>query len=175
MINQQARREQQILHNTGLLILYVFQNTGNASAQHIYIVDTLDNNIDESSIQLLAYSHEPMVQVKGKAVRFNFANINLPDSVNDEPNSHGYVQYKVKRKGNLPVGTQIRNTAYIYFDFNAPVVTNTTVNTLTIPSSVPEVNYNKTVFDNFPEPNVFGFSFECFLQFNFCKGHAQHI
>ena len=129
-----------------------FQNTGNAPAQHIYIVDTLDNNIDESSIQLLAYSHEPMVQVKGKAVRFNFANINLPDSVNDEPNSHGYVQYKVKRKGNLPVGTQIRNTAYIYFDFNAPVVTNTTVNTLTIPSVVSEVNPDKTIFTIFPNP-----------------------
>jgi hypothetical protein len=51
------------------------------------------------------------------------------DSTNDEPNSHGYVQYKVKVKDNATVGTVINNTAFIYFDFNAPVVTNTTTNT----------------------------------------------
>ena len=101
---------------------------------------------------------------------FNLSNINLPDSVNDEPNSHGYVQYKIKRKGNLPVGTQIRNTAYIYFDFNAPVVTNTTVNTLTIPSSVSEVNYNKTVFTIFPNPMSSASALNVFYNSTSAKG-----
>lgn len=107
-----------------------FQNTGNAEAIHIYITDTLDANVDESSFQLLAYSHQPMVYLKGKALRFNFANINLPDSNTNEPASHGYVQYKVKLKDNLPIGTTINNTAFIYFDFNAPVITNTASNTI---------------------------------------------
>ena len=105
-----------------------FQNTGNDTAQHIYILDTLDNAIDESSIQLLAYSHEPLVQVMGNVVKFNFPNINLPDSTTDEPHSHGYVQYRVRIKDGTVVGTQIHNTAYIIFDFNTPVVTNTTFN-----------------------------------------------
>lgn len=109
-----------------------FQNTGNAEAQHIYITDTLDSNVKPASFQLLAYSHQPMVQIDGNAVRFNFPNINLPDSTSDEPASHGYVQYKVKLKENLPVGTVINNTAFIYFDFNAPVVTNTTTNTIAV-------------------------------------------
>ncbi len=113
-----------------------FQNTGNASAQHIYLLDTLDQNIDESSFQLLTYSHEPQMQIVGKSVRFNFPNINLPDSVNNEPDSHGYVQYKVRRNDNLPIGTQIHNTAYIYFDFNPPVQTNTTINTIAVPGTV---------------------------------------
>ena len=82
----------------------------------------------------------------------NFPNINLPDSVNDEPHSHGYVQYKVKRKNNLPIGTQIRNTAYIYFDFNSPVQTNTTVNTLTVPVAVTELRTLKIVFSIYPNP-----------------------
>ena len=129
-----------------------FQNTGNAPAQNIYIIDTLDNNTDESSIQILTYSYEPKVQILGNAVRLLFSNINLPDSTNDEPNSHGFVQYRVKRRNNLAAGTQIKNTAYIYFDFNAPVVTNTTVNTLTIPSAVSEVNPDKTIFTIFPNP-----------------------
>lgn len=109
-----------------------FQNTGNAEAQHIYIMDTLDTDVDVSTFQLLAYSHQPNVQIKENIVRFNFPNINLPDSFSNEPGSHGYVQYKVKLKENLPIGTTIENTAHIYFDFNPPVVTNTTTNTIAV-------------------------------------------
>ena len=79
---------------------------------------------------MLAYSHQPVTQIIGKVARFNFPNINLPDSVNDEPHSHGYVQYRVKLKQGLALGTVIQNTAYIVFDFNAPVVTNTVTNAL---------------------------------------------
>ncbi|MES2619646.1 MAG: T9SS type A sorting domain-containing protein [Bacteroidota bacterium] len=107
-----------------------FQNTGSDTAIHIYITDTLDAGVDESTFQLLAYSMQPMVQLTGNAVRFNFPNIYLPDSNVNEPASHGYVQYKVRVKNNLVRGTQIQNTAFIYFDFNAPVVTNTVTNTI---------------------------------------------
>lgn len=108
-----------------------FQNTGNAEAQHIYITDTLDSDIDAASFKLLTYSHQPNVQINNNVVRFNFPNINLPDSLSNEPGSHGYIQYKIKLKENLPVGTQVDNTAYIYFDFNEPIITNTTTNTIT--------------------------------------------
>ncbi|HWB65023.1 MAG TPA: T9SS type A sorting domain-containing protein [Chitinophagales bacterium] len=108
-----------------------FQNTGTAPALNILVEDTLDSHLDPSTFQLLAYSHKNVTQILGNVVKFNFPNINLPDSTADEPNSHGYVQYKIKLKDNLPVGTTINNTAYIYFDFNSPVVTNTTANTIT--------------------------------------------
>jgi hypothetical protein len=129
-----------------------FQNTGTAEAQHIYITDTLDSDIDESSFQLLAYSHQPMVQLKENAVRFNFPNINLPDSNTNEPLSHGYVQYKVKLKDNLRIGTQINNTAFIYFDFNAPVVTNTTSNTIAVISSLPSNSLKGEPLRLYPNP-----------------------
>ncbi|MFI5205593.1 MAG: T9SS type A sorting domain-containing protein, partial [Candidatus Paceibacterales bacterium] len=51
-----------------------------------------------------------------------------------------YVQYKIKLKSNLPVGTQIQNTADIYFDLNAAVVTNTTVNTIALPTGITPVS-----------------------------------
>ncbi|HWB64321.1 MAG TPA: T9SS type A sorting domain-containing protein [Chitinophagales bacterium] len=108
-----------------------FQNTGSAPAVNVLVTDTLDSHLDPSTFQLLAYSHKNLTQIFGNVVKFNFPNINLPDSTADEPNSHGYVQYKIKLKDNLPVGTTINNTAYIYFDFNSPVVTNTTTNTIT--------------------------------------------
>ena len=118
-----------------------FQNTGTAPALNIYLLDTLDSNFDLSTFQVLSSSHECYAQVlSGHVARFNFPNINLPDSTSDEPHSHGYVQYKIKLKDNLPIGTQIRNTAYIYFDFNAAVVTNTTLNTIDIGNGVSIIN-----------------------------------
>ena len=108
-----------------------FQNTGTAPAKHIYILDTLNSNLDLSTFQLVAYSHQPYVQIlNGGIAKFNFPNINLPDSTSNEPNSHGYVQYRIKAKDSLAVGVQISNTAYIYFDFNTPVVTNTVSNSI---------------------------------------------
>ncbi len=129
-----------------------FQNTGTAEAQHVYVDDTLDTHLDAGSFQLLAYSHQPLVQIKQNAVRFNFPNINLPDSNTNEPASHGYVQYKIKLKDNLPVGTTINNTAFIYFDFNAPVVTNTTNNTITTTTAVSEIRNQKSEIRLFPNP-----------------------
>lgn len=129
-----------------------FQNTGTAPAQHIYILDTLDTDFDESTFTLLSYSHNPLTQVVGNVIRFNFPNINLPDSVSDEPNSHGYVQYKVKLKNNLPFGTVIENTAHIIFDFNAPVVTNTTMNEIINLTGLEEFDVQSILFKVFPNP-----------------------
>ncbi len=129
-----------------------FQNTGTAEAQHIYVTDTLDSNVDAASFQLLAYSHQPMVQIKENAVRFNFPNINLPDSNTNKPLSHGYVQYKVKLKNNLPLGTTVNNTAFIYFDFNSPVVTNTTTNTITTATGISKSAIATPQFAIFPNP-----------------------
>ena len=64
-------------------------------------------------------------------MRFNFPNINLPDSTNDEPNSHGYVQFSIKLHDSIPLGTALSNTSFIYFDFNPPVQTNTVTDTVT--------------------------------------------
>ena len=129
-----------------------FQNIGTSPAWNINIIDTLDNYLIENSIEVISYSHMPGVQLNGMVLRFNFPGINLPDSTSDEPNSHGYVQYKIKRKDNLLLGTQIRNTAYIYFDFNAPVVTNTTLNQLSVIVGIASNNKADVKFSIYPNP-----------------------
>ncbi len=105
-----------------------FQNTGNALALHVQVIDTLDSNLDPATFEVLGYSHPVFTQLTGSIVKFNFANINLPDSNSNEPGSHGYVQYKVKTRPHLSAAATVQNTAYIYFDFNTPVVTNTVEN-----------------------------------------------
>jgi PKD domain len=108
-----------------------FQNTGNWPATYVVIRDTIDDDLEITSIDMQMASHPCTVTVEqDKILVFTFNNINLPDSTTDEPNSHGFVKFGMNLKSNLPLDTHIDNTAYIYFDFNAPVITNTTHNTL---------------------------------------------
>jgi hypothetical protein len=64
----------------------------------------------------------------------------LPDSVHDEPNSHGWVVYRIRSFDSLLPLEVINNSAAIYFDDNEPVITNT---------------YSHTIFscDLIPDPN----------------------
>jgi uncharacterized repeat protein (TIGR01451 family) len=102
-----------------------FQNTGNAPAEDIYILDTLDNDLDIASFEFITSSHPVVTQIlPGNILRFNFHGINLVDSVSNEALSHGQVNFRLHRKASTGMGTEITNTAYIYFDQNAPVATN---------------------------------------------------
>jgi uncharacterized repeat protein (TIGR01451 family) len=105
-----------------------FQNTGNAPAFNIRLRDTLDANLDINTFEIRGYSHPAIVSINGNNLTVRFNNIMLPDSTTDYEGSMGYFQYRIKPLPNLPLGTQIENTAYIYFDYNAPIVTNTTQN-----------------------------------------------
>ena len=117
-----------------------FQNTGNDTAYDIIVRDTLSNSIDPASFQLLGSSHTVRTDILKNAVKFLFANIKLVDSMHNEPLSHGWVQYKVKTRPHLPLGTQVKNKASIYFDFNPAVVTNTTSNTVAIPAGIRSID-----------------------------------
>lgn len=114
-----------------------FQNTGSAEAENIKIIDTLDSHINAASLRILGTSHNMSPKwLTSHIVEFDFNNINLPDSFTNWAASQGEVRFSVALNMGLPVGTQIKNTGYIYFDANAPVVTNTTLSTITVPTKV---------------------------------------
>jgi len=64
-------------------------------------------------------------------VEFRFDPIFLPDSISNEPESHGFVVFSVKPKPGRILGDVFENTAFIYFDANAPIQTNTVQTTVT--------------------------------------------
>ena len=115
-----------------------FQNTGSAPAFNIRLADTLDNNLDLETFQVINYSHYNTVSLQNNAISFRFPNIMLPDSASNPEGFKGFVQYRIKPKPNMSLGTQIHNTAYIYFDYNPAIITNTTINEFTQPSSINE-------------------------------------
>ncbi len=137
---------------TDLVYRIRFQNTGNDTAFNIYVLDTLDQNIIMNSFHVISSSH-PMKTFTNddRVVRFQFSDINLPDDKMNEPKSHGELYYSVSRDKSLEVGDKVKNTAYIYFDYNDPIITNTSVVTVVAPTSI-GVNRGNEVFKAFPNP-----------------------
>ncbi|MBK8352787.1 MAG: T9SS type A sorting domain-containing protein [Saprospirales bacterium] len=103
-----------------------FQNTGNSYATRIVITDTLTENVDASTFEFLS-SSVPFVMnvVDRKHFTWTAANTYLPDSIADEPNSHGYISFRIKPKAGLLPSDEITNRASIVFDYNAAILTNT--------------------------------------------------
>ena len=52
----------------------------------------------------------------------------LPDSHANQVLSNGFIKYSIEPLSGLTVGDAITNSASIYFDWNLPIKTNTTVN-----------------------------------------------
>jgi uncharacterized repeat protein (TIGR01451 family) len=103
-----------------------FQNTGTDTAFHITVRDTLDSRLEWNSLQMIVASHSYQLSIEdGNKLTWQFANIKLPYADIDEPNSHGYIAYRIKPKSTVPTGDTIKNTAGIYFDYNLPIATNT--------------------------------------------------
>ncbi len=113
-----------------------FQNTGASAVQNIMVVDTLDGNLNWMSLQPV-YESAPckvtLIQSGTKKVAiFTFSGINLPAEASNEIGSNGMFTYTIKLNSGLASGTQIRNHSSVYFDYNAPIVTNTTLNTMAL-------------------------------------------
>jgi hypothetical protein len=103
-----------------------FQNTGTFYAENVVIQDTISSYFDLATMRIIAASDSMNVTFgENNLVNFNFPLIFLPDSTTNEPESHGFVKYAIRTKPDLQLGTVLRNTAYIYFDFNEPIITNT--------------------------------------------------
>mgnify|MGYP000887786735 CR=1 FL=1 len=111
--------------NTSIDYMIRFQNTGTDTAFKVVLVDTLSGLLDPQSIRTGAASHSYKFDLlQGNILRITFDNILLPQKALNEDGSQGFVQFSIKQQPDLADGTRIENTAAIYFDFNAPVITN---------------------------------------------------
>ncbi len=110
-----------------------FQNTGTDTAFTVVIRDTLSAWLDAASVRPGASSHAYTWSLSGPGVlTFRFDNILLPDSNTNLAGSQGFISFKVEQHADVPLETQLFNSAAIYFDFNLPIITNTTRHTVGI-------------------------------------------
>ncbi|WP_445452318.1 DUF7619 domain-containing protein [Flavobacterium sp. 25HG05S-40] len=126
-----------------------FENTGTANAQNIVVKDIIDSNkFEVSSLIPLQGSHPFVTRIASNKVEFIFENINLPY---DDANNDGYVTFKIKTIPTLVLGDTFSNTANIYFDYNFPIITNTSTTTIIQMLGNQDVDFN-TLFSLSPVP-----------------------
>ncbi|MBK9275137.1 MAG: T9SS type A sorting domain-containing protein [Flavobacteriales bacterium] len=103
-----------------------FQNTGTDTAFTVAVENHLPANAYLPSFELIDASHPLALTYYDfdHKMRFQLDNILLPDNNVNELMSHGFVRYRIRPRTDLLVGDSIRNTAAIFFDLNAPVITN---------------------------------------------------
>lgn len=105
-----------------------FQNTGTDTAFTVVIRDTLETDLNIFTVTPGVSSHNYEFRMYGpRVLEWTFNNILLPDSTTNSEASNGFVTFHVEQVNDLAPGTEITNDADIYFDFNDPITTNTTM------------------------------------------------
>lgn len=145
------------LLNDDLVYTIRFQNEGNYKATDVVLVDTIDNQLDLRTIEVVSSSHYVQTQVnRNREVIFRFMGIDLPPKSENEAGSQGFVKFKISPQEDLPDNSVILNEASIYFDSNAPIITNTTENILVeeLPSSTSNLLGDPALqFNVYPNPS----------------------
>lgn len=132
-----------------------FENTGNAVAHNIYVLDTLPDQVDINSLRMVAASarmYTSTYRAGGhNIVKFDFPAINLPDSFHNPHNCTGMFSFTIKSKAGLAVGTHIPNRVGIYFDNNEVVGTNTVTDIIGTPTKTTVVG-KESALRIYPNP-----------------------
>jgi uncharacterized repeat protein (TIGR01451 family) len=130
-----------------------FQNTGTFYAEFVTILDSLSANLDPTTIEVLSSSHPCTWSLKGAGiVEFKFVDMFLLPQIESELMSQGFVKFSIKPIKNLALGQKVDNTAYIFFDFNAPIITNTVSTTVSLSTNVANIKNDKNTLEIYPNP-----------------------
>lgn len=126
-----------------------FENLGTASAQNIKVTDMIDTTkFDIASLSPVDGSHPFTTRViQGNQVEFMFNNIQLGFA---DENNDGYLVFKIRSLNSLAEGAVLENTASIYFDYNLPVVTNTSV--VKVQTSLHTISFETIELALYPVP-----------------------
>lgn len=113
-----------------LIYTVKFENIGSGPAHNILITNTIDEDLDITSLRVLGSSHtitHRQFNPDG-TLEIRFEGIELP-AIDNLPDNRGYVTFALSPKAGLAEGTIIENVSSIVFDNNEAVVTNTVINT----------------------------------------------
>ncbi len=131
-----------------------FQNTGNDTAFFVMIQNQIKESLQFNTFELITASHPCQMEFRNydATINFIFNNILLPDSNVNEPQSHGFVKYRIRPQNNLIVGDSILNDAQITFDYNFPIQTSVAVTEIITPTNTIDV-IDRAQVVVFPNPS----------------------
>lgn len=119
-----------ICRDQKLTYLIRFQNVGNYPAQFIEVTDYLPHYLDINTLKIESISHEATLNIQENRLNWFFNDIYLPDSNSNELHSHGHIRFSIYPKTDIKPRSEILNKAYIKFDFENSLETNTVINTI---------------------------------------------
>jgi len=127
--NEKAVTPKGFIETNEILTYYIhFENEGTAPAINISITDVLDGNLDETSLAFI--SDGGTFDANTRTITWSFTNINLP------PEGEGLVSFRIRLTPGLTVGTEIVDSASIFFDFNPPIDTAPITNIIGTPEEL---------------------------------------
>jgi len=120
--------EEDILMGKELIYTIRFQNTGTIQADKIRITDYLDTALNLKSLRYISSSHpvSGFNLLPGGILEVSFDPISLPAKITNEASSQGFVNFAIQWNKSFNAQYKIFNSANIYFDYNAPIKTNST-------------------------------------------------
>ena len=130
--------ERYITANQEITYKIRFQNVGNYYAENVQVTNQLSAYLDIATFQMVAASHNYEMSIQDGLLTWDFKGIKLPDSTNNEPESHGYIIYKIKPHEATLDNARIYNSAAITFDFEKPIITNQVFHTVRNAASTSE-------------------------------------
>ena len=111
--------------------IVLFENTGTYQADNVVVkLEINPAQFDVNSLQELSASHPVYTRISNNTVEFIFENCLLASG--PPSGGHGHVPFKMKTKQNLLPNDAVLNKANIYFDYNAPIITNDAETTFTL-------------------------------------------
>ncbi|KAA9340867.1 DUF7619 domain-containing protein [Adhaeribacter soli] len=152
-VNNQTLTPAQVAGGRLLDYTIRFQNTGTDTAFTVVVIDSISDKLQMPTFELLSASHPYTFRLLENGMgEWRFDNILLPDSNRNEPASHGFIRYRIQPKNNLVLGDEIRSRAAIYFDYNAPVMTNYAITRVANPTGIKEAKAGLQAFSLYPNP-----------------------
>ena len=127
-----------------------FQNTGTDTAFTVVVKDKITSKLDLTTFQMVDASHDYSVSIVEDTLVWTFNNILLVDSNTNEPGSHGFIRFRIDQaEGNVDFD-EIKNKAFIFFDYNDPIITNefTSIVHDDLTVNAIEINHDVKVYPN---------------------------
>jgi uncharacterized repeat protein (TIGR01451 family) len=143
-----------------------FQNTGTDTAFNVRIEDKISQFFDINSIKPTVASHDFDWEIKpDRILVVYFNNIQLVDSFTNEEGSNGFVKFEIKMANNMKLGDTLVNEAFIFFDYNDPIVTNKVKTVYNSLNKVQDFNRRKKI-TAMPNPTTGIFKITCDINNN---------
>jgi hypothetical protein len=140
-----------------------FANFGNSLVNNVFVIDTIDLNVDMQYIQEIGSSHPYTTKVISGPPGSNygvlvwtFMNANLkpnPGRASDFIGDKGFISFKVKLKSSLSDNTVIKNKADVIYDYSDFNTTNTVYSQVDFSLGIGQLaDYNNAAMKLFPNP-----------------------